>query len=149
MLCLHAQRCRKDVCAHRGLQLPSSPQDGTHTLTGNPPSSTINHLLETDKFLSQGGEKLSISGFQAWLGEWVGQKRGGEKWGLVVNTFDDYIEIPLPSVHSSSQRPAQANQEQAGRPHLSLPAWPAGSLSTFVVPREACSCWPHTRSWSS
>lgn len=101
-LSLHVllERCRTEGCAHCGLQLPNSPLDGTHTLTGNPCSSTINHLLETDKFFSQGGEKLSISGFQAWLGEWIGQKRGGENAGLAVNTFDDDIEIPLPAVHS-------------------------------------------------
>lgn len=46
--------------------------DGAHTLIGKWLTGNTNRLVETDKFLNQGGEKLNIGGFQAWLGEWIG-----------------------------------------------------------------------------
>lgn len=46
--------------------------DGTHTLTGQHLTGNVNSLVETDKFLNQGGEKLNIGGFQVWLSEWIG-----------------------------------------------------------------------------
>ena len=90
---------------------------GTHTSIGKRSAGNSNRLVETDKFLNQGGEKLNVGGFQAWLGEWIGKTKGGENWGLAVNTFDDYIEISLPSVHFQSNpwslldQPKQANPE--------------------------------------
>ena len=90
---------------------------GTHTSVGKRSTGNINRLVETDKFLNQGGEKLNVGGFQACLGEWIGKRKGGENWGLAVNTFDDYIEISLPSVHFPSNprsllgQPKQANPE--------------------------------------
>lgn len=43
--------------------------DGTHTLTGQQLTGNVSSLVETDKFLNPGGEKLNTGGFQAWLGE--------------------------------------------------------------------------------
>lgn len=41
--------------------------DGTHASVRKWLTGTINRLVETDKFLNQGGEKLNLGGFQAWL----------------------------------------------------------------------------------
>ena len=46
--------------------------DGAHTLVGHQLAGDVNRLVETDKFLTQGGENLNIGGSQAWLGEWIG-----------------------------------------------------------------------------
>lgn len=55
-----------------GLQLPPfTPRWRPYTDRKRLPGNT-NHPVETDKFLNQGGEKLNIDGFQAWLREWTG-----------------------------------------------------------------------------
>ena len=128
---------------------------GTHTSVGKRSTGNINRLVETDKFLNRGGEKLNVGGFQACLGEWIGKRKGGENWGLAVNTFDDYIEI-LPSVHFPSNprslldQPKQANPETdwlvlpgcacLTRDRLSSAPEDSGSLVMSVS---------HTLGWSS
>lgn len=70
------ERCGKE---QRSWHVPAvawsylhSHLDGAHTLIRKWLTGNTNRLVETDKFLNQGGEKLNIGGFQAWLGEWIG-----------------------------------------------------------------------------
>lgn len=63
--------CREEPCSDpfptTACSYLPSHLDGTHTLIGKRLAGNVNRLVETDKFLNQGGEKLNIGGSQAGL----------------------------------------------------------------------------------